>query len=112
MTEEITPKDVYLNRRTFIRGGLLAATAAGTALLYRKLNGVDLDTTELPLLPGLVPAPHANGYWVDEEMTPRASILNYNNFYEFTTNKDGVAAAAAGFSTDGWKVVVDGLCHK
>ncbi len=63
---EITPRDVYLNRRTFMRGGLLAATAAGTALLYRRLNVVDLDTTELPPIAGLVTAPHENGFWVDE----------------------------------------------
>src|SRR5262249_26111583 len=35
-----------------------------------------------------------------------------NNFYEFTTNKDGVAGAAAKFKTDGWTVDVGGLCHK
>ena len=35
---EITPRDVYLNRRRFMRAGLLSATVAGSALLYRKLN--------------------------------------------------------------------------
>ena len=33
-------------------------------------------------------------------MTPLRSVSNYNNFYEFTTDKDGVAEAAAGFKTD------------
>jgi sulfoxide reductase catalytic subunit YedY len=109
---EITPEHAYLNRRAFMRGGLLAATAAGTGLLYRKLNGVELSTTQTPKIDGLVAAPHANGFWVDEPMTPRQSILNYNNFYEFTTNKDGVASAAKDFKTDGWKLAVEGLCHK
>ncbi len=109
---EITPRSVYFNRRTFMRGGIVAASAAGTALLYRKLNGVNLSVDERPALPDLVPAPHANGFWTDEAMTPRASILNYNNFYEFTTNKDGVAAAAKDFKTDGWKIDVGGLCNK
>ena len=112
LEREITPREVYFNRRNFLRGGLLAASAAGTAVLYRKLNGVDLDTTANPPIENLVKAPHEHGYWVDEEMTPRASILNYNNFYEFTTNKDGVAAAAKGFKTTGWKIEVGGLCHK
>ena len=110
--DEITPRDVYFNRRTFIRGGLVAATAATTAILYRKFNGVDVDATEQPLIDHLVRAPHDGPYWVDEPITPRVSILNYNNFYEFTTNKDGVASAAANFKTDGWKVEVGGLCHK
>jgi sulfoxide reductase catalytic subunit YedY len=112
LEKEITPREVYLNRRTFLRAGLLATTVAGTALLYRKLNRVDLNMTEMPSIPGLVTAPHANGLWVDERMTPRASILHYNNFYEFTTDKDGVAAAAAGFNTAGWQVSVGGLVRK
>jgi sulfoxide reductase catalytic subunit YedY len=109
---DITPRHVYLNRRAFMRAGLLTAAAAGTGLVYRKLNAVNLDATEMPAIPGLVTAPHANGFWVDEALTPRASILNYNNFYEFTTDKDGVAAAAAGFSTAGWQMAVGGLVRK
>jgi sulfoxide reductase catalytic subunit YedY len=109
---EITPRAVYLNRRAFMRAGLLSASVAGTALLYRKLNVVHLDTTEMPPLAGLVTAPHANGFWVDEPLTPRASIINYNNFYEFTTDKDGVAPLAAGFTTTGWQVAVGGLVRK
>jgi len=112
LEKEITPQATYLNRRTFMRAGVLAATAAASALVYRRLNTVDLSTTELPPVAGLVTAPHANGYWVDEPMTPRASILSYNNFYEFTTDKDGVAAAAAGFKTDGWQLSVGGLVNK
>jgi sulfoxide reductase catalytic subunit YedY len=109
LSREITPPETYFNRRTVLRGGLLAASAAGTALLYRKLNGVDLDTSELPPLKGLV----KSNYVVDgEETTPRASIINYNNFYEFTTNKDGVAGAAKDFKTAGWKIEVGGLCGK
>jgi sulfoxide reductase catalytic subunit YedY len=110
-SSEITPRDVYFNRRNFMRAGVIAGTAAGSALLYRKLNGVDLDETETPKLQGVVAAKHENGFFVDEPMTPRVSVINYNNFYEFTTNKDGVAAAAKGFSTAGWQIEVGGLCH-
>jgi sulfoxide reductase catalytic subunit YedY len=107
--DEITPPEVYFNRRTFLRGGLVAGTAAATALLYRRLNGVDLVDTKTAALDGLrKPAE----YQVNEAVTPLASITNYNNFYEFTTNKDGVAAAAAGFQTAGWKLSVEGLAHK
>ena len=107
--DPITPPEVYFNRRTFMRGGLLAATAAGTALLYRKLNGVDLDASEFPKIPGVQPSDYKVA---GEELTPRTSVINYNNFYEFTTDKDGVAAAAAGFKTTGWKISVEGLCAK
>ena len=47
-----------------------------------------------------------------ESRTPRESIVNYNNFYEFSTSKEGVAKAAAGFATAGWQIEVDGLAHR
>jgi len=114
LEREITPREVYLDRRTVMRGGVAAASVAATAWLYRKLNGVEVVTTERPAIKGLVRTrPSARSELrIDEPMTPRASILNYNNFYEFTTDKDGVAAAAAGFTTDGWKLAVGGLVHK
>ncbi len=112
LERDITPHETYLNRRTFLRAGLVAATAATSALIYRRLNAVELATGESAPLAGLVTAPHASGFRVDEPMTPQLSILNYNNFYEFTTDKDGVAGAAAGFKTDGWQITVDGLVRK
>ena len=112
LEKEITPPEVYFNRRAIMRGGIVAATAGATALLYRRLNGVDIIESETKRLADVVPAPRdGRGYWVDEPKTPKTSIENYNNFYEFTTNKDGVAAAAKNFKTDGWTVEVGGLCH-
>src|SRR5581483_5567145 len=37
---------------------------------------------------------------------------HYNNFYEFSTDKEAVAEKAANFKTDGWTVSVEGLCNK
>jgi methionine sulfoxide reductase catalytic subunit len=107
LEREITPRELYINRRTVMRGGIAVASAAATAWLYRRLNRVDQVLTEWPALPHLVKAPP-----FDEPLTPRSSILNYNNFYEFSTDKDGVASAAAGFTTAGWQLTVDGLVHK
>ncbi len=45
-------------------------------------------------------------------MTQELYITNYNNFYEFTTSKEGVAALAANFRTSGWQIKVDGLVDK
>ncbi len=112
LEKEITPPDVYFNRRLFLRTGIVAATTAATAIAYRKLNGVDLQSVDRKPIDNLT-KPTAPGYVVQgEELTPRDSIVNYNNFYEFTTNKDGVAGAAADFKTDGWKVEIGGLCAK
>jgi methionine sulfoxide reductase catalytic subunit len=108
---EITPPELYFNRRAFMRGGLIAAGMVGTGVLYRRINGVDLVDTKTAELPGLV-RPTDPGYVATDTKTPFSAITNYNNFYEFTTNKDGVAAAAANFKTAGWTLEVTGLVHK
>jgi sulfoxide reductase catalytic subunit YedY len=114
LDREITPRALYLDRRTLMRGGIVAATALATGSLYRRFNGVAPVTTAQPALAQLVKplAPPSSGFRVDEALTPREAILNYNNFYEFSTDKDGVAPAAAGFGTAGWQITVDGLVHK
>ena len=107
---EITPPEVYFNRRRFLRAGIAAGGALATGALYRGLNGVSLSDTETPELAGLVrPADFAAA---GEAPTPRESIINYNNFYEFTTSKEGVAKAAEGFTTAGWQISVEGLAHR
>src|SRR5690242_12581717 len=111
LDSEVTPPEVYFNRRAFLRASAIAAGAAGTAILYRKLNGVDVVETKTAALDG-VQQPADPAYVVGEPKTPYESITNYNNFYEFTTNKDGVAKAAAKFATAGWQVTVGGLVHK
>ncbi len=116
-SSEITPPDVYFNRRNFLRAGAAAASLAVTGLAYRRLNragsmGVDTDA-----LADLVAAPAgpegvASGFRVDDPVTSLERVANYNNFYEFTTDKEGVAAAAAGFVSRPWTVAVGGLVHQ
>src|SRR5688500_2080728 len=110
MADQITPPDLYFNRRAIMRGGLVAAGAIATGWLYRKLNGVELATTETVALPDVVKSTDPR-FVTTETLTPYQSITNYNNFYEFTTDKDGVASAAANFDTSGWKIEIGGLCH-
>lgn len=114
--DEITDKRLYLNRRLFMRGGLLAATMAGTGLLYRKLNPSPLETPAGETLSNVVKANNdeaiGKGFTTNEALTPLVNITNYNNFYEFSTAKEGVARAARGFTTQPWSVSVDGLVNK
>jgi sulfoxide reductase catalytic subunit YedY len=49
---------------------------------------------------------------VDEPQTPIEDISHYNNFYEFSTDREGVAPAAGAFDTKGWQVSVEGLVGK
>jgi len=107
---EITPENLYLNRRTFMKAGVVAASAVATGLVYRQFNAPSttaVTTAEIAVAPSTAPAD--SGFSVDEAKTSLEDITHYNNFYEFSTNKDGVADAAAGFKTAGWKVEVGGL---
>ena len=114
--DEITDKRVYLNRRLFMRGGALAATMAATGLLYRKLNPAPLEPPKGETLANVAKSSNAEavskGFAVNEDLTPLAAITNYNNFYEFSTSKGGVAEAARGFITRPWSVSVEGLVNK
>lgn len=116
-SSEITPEGVYFTRRNFLRAGAAAAGLAVTGAAYRRLNRAGSMAVDTDLIPGLVPAPGgpdglASGFRTDEPMTALESVANYNNFYEFTTDKEGVAAAAAGFVSRPWTVAVGGMVHK
>jgi sulfoxide reductase catalytic subunit YedY len=119
--DNITPPELYFNRRAFIKAGAIAAAVGATAWAYRRINGLPPPTVEQPALAGLelatttasdYPPAIAKAFRTDEEKTPFQSITHYNNFYEFSTDKDGVADAIGNFSTRGWKIVVDGLVGK
>src|SRR5918911_4307155 len=115
-TSEITDKKIYLARRTFMRGGILAATAAGTGFLYRYLNAPAPPRVEGEKIANIVkPAPEQvanSGFTANEKLTPIEDITNYNNFYEFTTDKRDVARAATGFVSRPWTVSIAGLVNK
>lgn len=115
-SSEITDQKVYLNRRLFIRGAILAGSAAATGFLYRELNPPSAVVEERPRIAGLVTQPANdsvnNGFKVNEAQTSFEDITNYNNFYEFSTEKRAVASAARGFVARPWTVEVTGLVNK
>lgn len=115
LSREVTPPEVYLTRRNFMRAGWAAASALSTGLAYRALNRPGAAAVETPKLVGLIPASQAepdSGFALDETPTPLASVTSYNNFYEFSTNKEAVAGAAARFVARPWTITVDGLVRK
>lgn len=93
-SSEITPKDVYMNRRRLL--GLGAVGLLGSRLEAAKLEGVKKN-----------PA-----YVVDEKINRFEEITGYNNYYEFGTSKDDPAKNAGNFKTNPWQVKVEGLCAK
>ena len=115
-SSEITDQTTYLNRRFFMRGAILAGSVTATGLLYRKLNPPPAIVEERPKIAGLVKPPSDEairaGFKVNEPLTSFEDITNYNNFYEFSTEKRSVAQEARGFVTRPWAVDVGGLVGK
>jgi len=115
---EITPPALYFNRRSLLRAGVAAGSAIATASVYRWFNPArmsDVVATQAVEVEETTETEEeliARGWRVNEPATSELSILNYNNFYEFTTQKEGVAAAAKDFRTDGWQLVIDGMVNR
>jgi sulfoxide reductase catalytic subunit YedY len=94
---QITPRSVYLNRRSFMTG----AAALGIAGILKPENAsadaAKLQTVKSPLsTAGLTP-------------TSYKDITSYNNFYEFGVEKDQPAKNAGHMKTRPWTVTIDGL---
>ncbi|HSH02969.1 MAG TPA: protein-methionine-sulfoxide reductase catalytic subunit MsrP [Anaerolineae bacterium] len=116
-SSEITPAHIYLNRRQFMKG---AGAAAGAALL----SACRPSRPEEPGAPqgaapttgdeaaALRPTVSATTDELGDPLNDYQDIISYNNYYEFTTDKEGVARLATDFKTSPWEVVVDGLVRK
>jgi sulfoxide reductase catalytic subunit YedY len=102
-SSEITPKQIYLDRRTFMKA---SAATIGAVAAFRpdiaaqgglvKLNGVrksPLSTTETP-----------NAY---------EHITGFNNFYEFASGAgDGPKRLSGRFRPSPWRIAVEGHVAK
>jgi methionine sulfoxide reductase catalytic subunit len=106
---EITPKSLYLNRRKFLAGTALAGVAAVAA-------GVGLHEMASPSsvaqantkIDGLLKSPFSTS----ETITPYKDVTNYNNYYEFSSDKYEPAGLAKNFRTRPWTVTIDGAVKK
>ncbi|MDP3880222.1 MAG: protein-methionine-sulfoxide reductase catalytic subunit MsrP [Dehalococcoidales bacterium] len=103
---EITPEYLYFSRRKFLAG----AGALLTSLMF--FGGCQRE--EPASATGFCDSAQASSTTdeLGDELTPCDSIINYNNFYEFTTSKEGVAVLAQDFKTSPWSVEVGGLVNK
>jgi len=103
-SSEITPREVYLNRRTFMKAsalGVVGASVAGVALSrsdvaaqgLRNVRKSPLSTTEAP-----------NSY---------DHITSFNNFYEFDSGAgDGPKRLSGRFRPSPWKMAIEGEVAK
>ena len=104
-SSEITPEHLFFSRRRFLKAGALAATSLALGACGPRAtpasSGGEAETTTT-----------AAGKTTDElggALTPYEVVTNYNNYYEFTVDKEGVAPLAKDFPTSPWTVQVGGL---
>jgi methionine sulfoxide reductase catalytic subunit len=107
-SSEITPKSLYLNRRKFLAGAALAGAAAATGAGLREIVSPSTVALAGNKIDGIQKSPLST----TETVTPYKDVTSYNNYYEFSTDKDGPAKLAQKFRTRPWKVKIDGLVDK
>lgn len=93
---DVTDRDLYLDRRRFLS---LAAAALGTAWVERTAwpaaeCGESMSPDSFAL--------------ADEVPNSLEQITGYNNYYEFSTNKEAVRILAQELVINPWTITVDG----
>ncbi|MBK8050308.1 MAG: protein-methionine-sulfoxide reductase catalytic subunit MsrP [Anaerolineales bacterium] len=131
---EITPEHIYLNRRQFMTAGALSAGAlalaacGGSSLVGGAASGKTTQAqgaaapTSLESVYGAGALPPELAYAepyassttdeIGDPLNKFDEITNYNNYYEFTTNKEAVAKLAQNFTAYPWQIEVTGLVDK
>ena len=114
--DEVTPESVYLNRREFVKGmGLLTLYSSLLAAGCSPGNGAVNPPPETNLTATekiLYPAPRNEKYAIDRRPTDEKVAASYNNFYEFSSDKQEPQTLAQKLNTKPWAVAVTGLVHK
>jgi len=131
-SSEITPEHLYLSRRRFMVGvGALAASVALASCGAEDTNPTPTanaatsgegTSTAAPTAPAttkaiteMASATPTAGALSDElgdALTDYDAVVGYNNYYEFTVKKEGVAKLAQSLPTSPWSVEVGGLVNK
>ena len=103
---DITPPDIYHRRRTFLQLGAGSIVAAAT------IGATSIELTKAAHAAQKLAPIIDTDYKVAEPETPLDAITNYNNFYEFSLDKEEVAEKARNFKTRPWTVEVSGEVNK
>ena len=105
---EVTPRHIYLNRRKFLAGSIVSGAALVASQPFWEAIAPSAAAAPGAKLTGVVKSPLST----DEKITPYDDVTNYNNFYEFGTDKEQPAQLAKNFKTAPWTVSVEGEVGK
>jgi len=126
-SSEITPEHIYLNRRKFMVGagslavGAMALAACGKTSATESQAAKDASAVaaKAPMLTTFPKATldHAQPYAstdkdeLGNKLNKYEDITNYNNYYEFSLEKEAVNPLSKDFKTTPWQVEVSGLVN-
>ena len=103
---DITPKEVFKNRRNLLKILTLGSLAAGfSSSLQSEVFAVGESNKKLR-------AKFNQKYSVNDKQTSFKDATTYNNFYEFGMDKDDPARYGKSLTTRPWTVSVEGLVQK
>ena len=101
-SSEITPPEVYRQRRRFLREAAATVAAVAAGVLLPSAGEAEQKFSNL----------RKSAYTVDEKLTSYRDVTSYNNFYEFGADKSDPAARAQNFRTAPWSVAIEGEVKK
>lgn len=105
---EITPEYLYLSRREFLKSvGMLTAGS----LLVSACKSEYIPSKEPEVTASLTPQTKSSTDELGDPLNSYEDITNYNNYYEFSTDKTSVAGLAQDLIISPWTVAVGGLVH-
>ncbi|MGK0499949.1 MAG: sulfoxide reductase catalytic subunit YedY [Oceanicoccus sp.] len=107
-SSQITPESIYVKRRQFITGAVVAGVAIGAGLPTMATASDELKA--LKYRP--VNKDKASGFYTNELLTPYEDVAKYNNFYEFGTGKGDPIMNAGNLTTDPWSIEISGHVEK
>ena len=99
---EITPKEIYLQRRRFLREAAAVVAAGASATLLPSVAAAGQK------IPNVRKSPLS----ITDKQTSYQDITSYNNFYEFGADKTDPARHAQNFRTFPWTVSLEGEIKK
>jgi sulfoxide reductase catalytic subunit YedY len=103
---DITPREVFKNRRNLLKILTLGSLAAGfSSSLQSEVFAVGESNKKLK-------AKFNKKYSVNDKQTSFKDATTYNNFYEFGMDKDDPARYSKSLITRPWTVSVEGLVQK
>ena len=103
-SSEITPKELYMNRREFIKSASAVAVSAGATLAGLNMWGMPEQAQAGEKLPNIKKSPSST----DEKKNSFKDITSYNNFYELGIDKGDPAKNAKYLISRPWTVAVEG----